>query len=261
MVLYPLHCETPSDGPWIDAWEAVFERQRARANEFLLVEQPAHARISGQIALAMTAPGLLPSLSTTVIQGIELHDEGWASFDRRMVEQIGAPGQRPLSFLECGVTDFLTAWSGSIRAAEAVAPIAGYIVSGHFRRLAQHRLNFVHDSAEDRQSLESFVASESHRQARLLASDGRDEAEALRLVTVLQFCDLLSLYLCSGSTRKSIFSQALFDNLDERITIRAVSATEFVLRPTPFTEPLLLRVGAKAHPRTVPGRILEWTLS
>ena len=39
---------------------------------------------------------------------------------------------RPLSFLEIKAGDFLRAWLGSIDCAEAVAPIAALIVSGHF---------------------------------------------------------------------------------------------------------------------------------
>ena len=44
---------------------------------------------------------------------------------------------RPLSFLDIKAGDFLRAWRGSIDSAEAVAPIAALIVSGHFCRIGK----------------------------------------------------------------------------------------------------------------------------
>ncbi len=256
MVLYPLDAPEQSAAGAIEAWQAVSERQLAPASRFLLIQQPHHARISGEVALAMTASGV-PVLTSDVVRAIELHDQGWAKADKERV----ASKQRPASFLHAAPGDFLTAWTESIRTATAICPISGFIVSSHFRQLAEFGLKVYAGEAEITTFLQEFIAREQVNEERLLAADGRNPLEAERLVRILQFCDLLSLYLCSGATRPAVFPQAVFDNSDARIAIRQNGDHGFVLTPSPFSETVRLRTQASGYPEDQADRILEWMLS
>lgn len=199
MVLRPL--ASPEHPPaCVPVWDAILPTQKASAPEYWLITQPDHAALSGAIAAAL-GPPLLPKLGSDVVQGIALHDDGWAPFDA----QIRIANGKPLSFLDFAPSDFLRAWRGSIERAEKVAPIAGAMVSGHFWRLGKNRLEWGVDGADGRWLLLDFLESEQARQQRLLGGYSREEFEFL--TDVLQFCDVLSLYLCCGAPQDVEFPQ------------------------------------------------------
>src|SRR5690348_2976247 len=118
------------------------------------------------------------------------------------------------------------------------------MVSGHFRRLAEHRLNSVADSLEDTARIHAFADNEAREDAARLSRQSRSCSEVEQLVDLLQFCDLLSLYLCCGSRAQVRFPQA-------------VGARPIVLRrdgelcrldPSPFREIVSLGVPARREP-------------
>ena len=136
-----------------------------------------------------------------MVEGIAAHDDGWTPFDAQPKVVNG----RPLSFLEFLPRDFIVAWNGSIENAEKVAPIAGAIVSRHFWRLGRARADGKVDGPEGHRLLVQFLEAEERRQGRLLGSRPRQEFEFL--TDVLQFCDVLSLYLCCGAEQDVEFPQ------------------------------------------------------
>ena len=109
--------------------------------------------------------------------------------------------------METIVPEFLAAWKESIDTALSVSAAGGYMVSAHFLRLAEHRFKAADDSQPDRQRLESFLAGEQQRQKKLAAKQKRSVEELERLTDVLQFCDLLSLYVCCGATESVVFPE------------------------------------------------------
>ena len=210
-------------------WDAILPTQKGKASEYWLITQPDHAGLSGDIAAAL-GPPLLPRLSPEVVQGIAHHDDGWAVFDARITLTDG----RPFSFLDFLPKDFLRAWAASIERAERIAPIAGATVSGHFCRLAKYRLDWGVDGAQDRRLLLDFLESEHRRQQRLLGGRSREEFEFV--TDVLQFCDVLSLYLCCGAMQDVEFSQR-FGSKPIRLRREAARDQAAVCRfePSPFT--------------------------
>ncbi len=242
----------------VPVWDAILPTQKTSAPEYWLITQPDHAALSGAIAAAL-GPPLLPHLSSEVVQGITLHDEGWAPFDA----QVALTDGRPLSFLDFLPKDFLRAWNGSIERAERIAPIAGAMVSGHFWRLAKNRLEWGIDGADDRGLLLDFLESEQARQQELLGGYSREEFEFL--TDVLQFCDVLSLYLCCGAVQDVEFSQR-FGTKPIRLQREATRDQAAVCRfePTPFTgggvdlAVLARRYPADREPSTVTLPFLLW---
>ena len=204
MVLRPLDLAEMSTTR-APAWEAVARTQKQPAHAWWLIAQPDHADLAGDLAERIRWQHF-PALDAEVLEAIRLHDEGWTEFDLAPSTR----GARPLSFLDMGPGDFLKAWEGSIMRAEESSAVGGLLVGTHFRRLGEFRLQSALDSAPDRMLVEKFLLEESKRESRLMAAQPRGPEEIRGLVDALQFCDLLSLYLCCGSREEVEFPQ-MFD--------------------------------------------------
>jgi hypothetical protein len=257
MILWPDAQPVHPDNGFVPVWEAVARSEKTRSPKYLLVRQPDHARVSGEIAQQLAIAGA-PPMDDTIARGISLHDEGWKPFDDGRERLKGTPANysstnvaldnagRPLSFLEIKPDDFLRAWRGSIDAAEAVAPMAGLIVSEHFRRLGKFGISMAAYSDDDARSVHEFLSAEQQRHRRLLRLQSRTEKEVQYWTDVLQFCDLLSLYLCCGSEESVEFPQRIELN-EETIRLQLRDGV-FVLTPALLAKELELSVEAYPYP-------------
>lgn len=226
MVLHPLDEGDASAGlseprHAIPAWQAVEKTQKQSSKEWVLISQVDHAQLAGDLAARLQS-ALFPQLSSDVLKAIALHDAGWATFDdcgngdaSEYHPKINDNG-RPLSFLDVKPAEFIIAWTGSIVEAQRVSNAAGYLVSRHFSRLAEGRLTSRIDDEEDTSRLRQFLHQERERQKRISTSSRLSVAELETLTDVLQFCDLLSLYLCCGSNQPVEFPQA-FDGIHVKV--------------------------------------------
>jgi hypothetical protein len=223
---------------FVSGWEAVFQAQKAPASSWLLVAQPDHAALAGDLAQRIRS-SYFPRLDDEMLQAIALHDEGWNEFDTTAMVRDG----RPLSFLDLGPADFLKAWRGSIECAERAGPVAGLMVSGHFFRLGDVHLQSHGNSRE----VSEFVRQERGRQQRLMALQTHSAEEISILVDVLQFCDLLSLYFCCGSCDSVEFPQKFRGH-----SIRLQRKRELCrMEPALFGEGTSLGVVARKYPEEV----------
>jgi hypothetical protein len=80
-------------------------------------------------------------------------------------------------------------------------------VSRHFCRLAENLLASAGSNKEGRQRLESFLSHEGRRQKKLATQESPGPEELELFTDLLQFCDLLSLYICSGAQENVIFPE------------------------------------------------------
>lgn len=208
MVLRPLDVPEGSLPAPMPAWAAVAERQKRAANSYWLISQPDHAGLSGDLASNFISP-LFPRIEPLVARAIGVHDAGWSMFESEAVPSepplLNGEG-KPLAFIEFSADQFLRAWTGSIERAEAVCAAGGTIVSHHFCELGQFRLKSGIGPAEG-ELIRQFIARERARQERLLPACRYSGEELQGLLEVLQFCDLLSLYLCSGAQAEVEFPQ------------------------------------------------------
>ena len=199
MVLRPT-AVPPSVHATVAAWDAVLPTQQQPCHACWLITQPDHASLAGDIAARLQGPWF-PAMDEPVLRGISLHDQGWAAFDQRAL----VASNTPRSFVDESPATFVEAWTGSIEDCAAVAPIAGMIASKHFCRLASLRCDHVRDDDADRRRISGFVAAEEARQKELSGMCSGYDVEGL--TDVLQFCDVLSLYLCCGSVADVAFPQ------------------------------------------------------
>ncbi len=206
MILSPLAPTAPG-GKLLSAWDVISEIQKRDYETCWMITQPSHAALAADIAAKLSGPRV-PRLDAPLIRAIALHDAGWGMPDAQAVQASRAGrGFKPKSFLHMAVSDFLAAWTQSIEIAQPVSPAGGYMVSRHFWRLAEHRLQSAADGEKDRKKLQEFLSAESQRQKKLAGKQEHSAEDLEALTDLLQFCDLLSLYLCCGAQENVEFPE------------------------------------------------------
>ena len=233
MVIFPItEQRTPSES--VSVWSAVEERQKQNAAAYWLVTQPSHAALAGDLAAALRDE-LFGHIDDIVARCIALHDAGWSMDDAGQIQRLRADSnQKPLGFIDATVDHSLHAWTASIEAAEKFAPVGGYLVSRHFERISNR------ESARDHSRLEAFRKREKVRQEKLRKSIDLEQPALEKLLDALQFCDVLSLYLCCGSQRP-----VTFDKPKLRITR---NGEEYRIEHSPFRDHCQFSFAALRHP-------------
>jgi hypothetical protein len=164
-------------------WAKVDAAQRRTNSPCLLVPQPAHAVLAGELAAALTCFG---ELTPEIKRAIQMHDTGWASSDAEQIQRLrSGQGSKavPMSFVAISPAEAEEAWIASIDTVETFSKTGAAVVSRHFSLIGRH------DPAHRR-----FLQAEKSRQQRL----GGDPEDLERWTAALGFCDLVSLYLISG---------------------------------------------------------------
>ncbi len=178
------------------AWEQVEAAQRRVCLPCLLIPQPAHAVLAGELAAGLTGFGELPP---EIQRAIQMHDTGWASSDAQQIQSLRSGPQAstalPVSFIATSPQEAEEAWTASIKTVEAFSSAGALVISRHFSLIAQH------DQAHQR-----FFQAEKSRQRRLQGA--ASDADIERWSAALGFCDLVSLFLLSGLSREVEFPLA-----------------------------------------------------
>ena len=253
MVVRPVDPAPATGKEFLAAWPVIQGIQKQKYESCWLITQPSHAALAGALA-AVLSGSQIPKPDAKLVQAIALHDAGWGMPDAQIIQMSRADRRyRPSSFLETSVPEFLSAWSKSISAGQAVSPAGGYVVSRHFFRLAQNMVASGGSNQEERDKLESFLGNEERRQKKLalLQPLGRQDLE--RFTDILQFCDLLSLYMCCGAQENVIFPEYFGAKL------RITNQPEGLVLDPPWISPGKFSFAALLHPLTkeVQGREIE----
>jgi uncharacterized protein DUF3891 len=214
MILRPLE-PPPASSELLPAWNVVEQVQRQPYEACWMITQPSHAVLAGDFAARMNCPQA-PRLDATLLRAIALHDAGWGVPDAQAIMRSRSVRRGcPRSFIECTVPEFLEAWEKSIEVAASTGPAGGYMVSRHFVRIAEQSAAQL--SEPDRTHAAAFLKNESTRQRRLAAKQDCSRDDLERLTDVLQFCDLLSLYVCSGARDSAVFPE--YFGVKVRVTV------------------------------------------
>ena len=253
MILRSLETAPPASSEFIPAWPVVERSQRQVHDGCWLITQPSHAALAGEFAAKMN--GLqLPQLDAAVVRAIAMHDAGWGAPDAQAIMQSRSDRQGcPKSFIACSVKDFVAAWEKSIEMAEAASsPAGGYMVSRHFARIAEQNAQLLPEA--DRQIAAAFLEQEAVRRKQLAAQQDRSIETLEQLTDVLQFCDLLSLYVCCGA-RDNVEFPAYF-GVKVRLTTQD---NGYKLEPAVIEPGATFQVAALRHPasKEVSGREIE----
>jgi hypothetical protein len=247
MILRAIHDLAPvNSAAVVPAWESV-DREQQRltgAKECWMIPQPAHSALAGEMA-AQLDPKVFPNLSAEVVRAIAMHDAGWGRPDAEAIQDSRGKGaSRPaLSFLTTAPDVILRAWVESIVATEKLSAIGGYMVSRHFQAIGKVQLPI----AKDPKAVERFIAKEDDRQRTLMRKISLKEPDLNRVVEALQFCDLLSLYLCANPPEPVVeFPQQVKGTKMRLWRERQIC----VMEPSPFKQESSFAVSAIRHPKT-----------
>src|SRR5919108_2887062 len=138
----------------------------------LIIGQPAHAWVSGQLARAWGNEAFpAPSPREPVCLAAEQHDVGWADAD--LAPALGPEG-RPRSFLEQPRPAHVAIWRGAARRMLAQSRYAALLVSLHGTSLYS-RVDALAEPAEVQAAILEYLAAEHELQAGLSA--GLDPGE------------------------------------------------------------------------------------
>lgn len=213
MILRPVLAEnfTTSSGATNlkPAWAVVARLQSVAVTEYLLISQPDHAQLSGELSALFRAP-FLPETDESISKIIAVHDNGWTRipFERDLKGEppVTSTG-RPKYFTQVSAEEAVAAWIGSVAAGGEISPLGRYMISAHFSRIGRVRLQMAIDTPDDVQRLRNFVETEEQWQTEHETGIGIAREQLSIYVNLLQFCDLLSLYLCCGATEAAEFPQ------------------------------------------------------
>ncbi|HET6842087.1 MAG TPA: DUF3891 family protein [Candidatus Angelobacter sp.] len=249
MILRPLTPVAPSGQEFAPAWPVVQRTQKQKYQQCWLITQPSHAALAGELAAQVTAPNL-PAPDAGMIRAIALHDAGWGVPDAQAIMFSRSVAQTaPDSFASVPAHVFLDAWEKSIDIAQSVSPAGGYIVSRHFCRIGGHYTE-SHNAENgmekrDRQQLSNFLDQEAKRQKKLAAAQTLSHQELEQFTDLLQFCDLLSLYMCCGAQE----SVALPEYFGTAVRV-TVEESGYRLGPPLIAAGAEFSVAALRHPAT-----------
>ncbi|MBI3762715.1 MAG: DUF3891 family protein [Chloroflexi bacterium] len=122
----------------------------------LIITQPAHAWLSGQIAERWgNANFPTPEPREALLLAAYCHDVGWAEWEA--MPRVRSDG-RPPNFTEMEVDDQLANWRRGIRIANSFNSYAAMLVALHATALLRGRLAAASDPAETRNHIEMFLA-------------------------------------------------------------------------------------------------------
>jgi hypothetical protein len=243
MILRSLEPAPATSDEFLPAWRVVEQSQQHPLDRYWMITQPSHAALAGELAAKLTGVDL-PNLDGPLIHAIALHDAGWGMPDAQAIMQSRSVSQSPpKSFIACGVGEFVKAWEKSIDIAASVSAAGGYIVSRHFERIAN--VSAARVPAGNRQTVDGFLQSEAARQKQLAAKQQCTPKELESLTDVLQFCDLLSLYVCCGARQNVEFPE--YFGIKARLT---VGEERYSLDPILIEPGTKFSVAALLHPAT-----------
>ena len=157
---------------------------RSDGDDTLVIGQPAHAWVSGQLARAW-APA--PEPWEEVCLAAEQHDAGMAEWDR--TPKLNPETGLPRSFMELELDDHLEVWWRAAPLVLQQSRYAALLVSMHGTALYERRK--VHN-----EQTRAFLAGQRELQQRLIS--GYDEEQVRRNQRLIWTWDSLSLGLLLG---------------------------------------------------------------
>ena len=233
----------------------------------LVIGQPAHAWVSGQLARAWGNAAIPPPAPREpVCLAAEQHDVGWQDAD---LEPLRGEGGRPLSFVEYPRPEHVAIWRGAARRLLAQSRYAALLVSLHGTALYGRFVDADAYPPEVAALIRAYLRDQRALQEELAA--GLDPAEVARNQRLIAALDALSLALCHGrgATLEGVPGAGGPVTVrvqpggpdaaarDDRAVPPGTATTAFTLAPWPFAA-ASLAVGCEARRLGPAGELGDW---
>ncbi|MCO5176575.1 MAG: DUF3891 family protein [Thermomicrobiales bacterium] len=210
---------------------------------WIAITQPAHARLSAQIAAAWDAEWAAPVTPRDgVVAGTLLHDIGWLDWESSPT--LNPETGLPHTFLQLSVTVHIGMWRTAAQRALAFGRYPALLTSMHGTRLYGSRdLSSLPEG--DAALIREFLADEAARQGALIDSLRAEPStaasvEAEQLAVNSQYValwDAMSLAICGGIRDERSFNQVPSDGEASSIRVLPENGRERLrLDPWPFRD-------------------------
>jgi hypothetical protein len=228
---------------------------------YVAVSQPAHAWVSGQLAIAWGNDRFGQVEPRDEVRlAAEQHDIGWLNWEAN--PDLNPQTGKPRTFMELPTLQHVAVWETAGPDALVYGPYVALLVSMHGTNLYQ-RHDFNRDSDEEATAARRFIANGAEFENRMLRLLDRDQyhsrfnepAMIARNSRLIAVWDAMSLMLCGGFPATREVTNVPAKDASTTIKLIPVNATpgSIVVDPWPFAgESLLL---------TVTGRWLSDTFS
>ena len=169
----------------------------------ILISQPAHAWVSGQIGAAW-ADAFEPHAE--ILLATEQHDVGWNDWEQRT--SFNTTTGLPHAFLEMGTADHLAIWTNAGQRIEPMSALAALLVSRHGTGLYERFHTFEQVKREPQ--VKAYLEREKATQRRLIERlrHGRGWGDLLsdealeRATRLIAAWDWLSLIVCMNESER-----------------------------------------------------------
>ena len=221
---------------------------RPHDDGWLLIAQPAHAWMAGDLAAAWgNADFVSPTPFEAVVMATRLHDIGWLAWDAN--PRLGEDGQ-PVNFLNTNLQETVPVWQRAVQGVRLINPFAALLISMHATTIYGRRLERGADPPNERAQVQEALREHERLQAHLQADLSkhpvyREMLTPQRLALTyrwLRTCDLLSLAVLSGTMPQEGEIKSVPELADLQFTtLRYRQHDPFTLevRPWPFGRPEL----------------------
>lgn len=228
--------------------------RRPEAGCRLLVPQPAHALLSGQMLAAWGAPGFaLPDPAPAVILAAGQHDLAW--LDWEAAPSLNPETGLPHSFTELGAAVHAPMWAQGVERARAAWGLwPALLISLHGTRIYTEYLQPERLAPADRAAINEHAARQAALQADWTAKLGAAPEQVARNSALVAVTDALSLALCFAAPDKA--GEAPMEDGSRRpMRLARQEEARWSLDPWPFREErLVLRAEAIRLPEAT-----RWT--
>lgn len=228
--------------------------RRDAGDVWLLIPQPSHARLAGELAARWSQGAVFPR--EAVVYGTAHHDDGWIEWER--APRADPATGEPVDFLHLRAEEHLAIWRRGPALVAARDPYAGILVSRHGSALTAMALERDGRTADERAAFEAYLGEQAAFRARLardLAASAPGLRPALagevleRNVALLQVLDFLSLVLCMGAAGARTLASP--GTAQVRLFLRPAGEGRVALAPWPFEgDEVRARVEARRLPKT-----------
>lgn len=194
--------------------------RRPYQDGYLLITQPAHAWLSGQLAQHWGYDETsCPHPYQSVVIGTTMHDSAWLEKDNQPI--LNADNQ-PLNFIEPELDTVEGMYGRCVSNAMQIDPYAGVLVNRHVQTIYHSRKTHKRDPIERLQPLlDELKTQENDAIAQMkthpLYQQYIDEPILNHNYRILRTCDLLSLFVCGAFPARTIsdvpfrYGQAFID--------------------------------------------------
>ena len=228
---------------------------RWEGERLIVVSQPAHAWISGQLASAWGNPSIdVPAPSADVVLAAYLHDIAWLDWESNPT--FNSSTGLPYAFNEIPTKEHLGIWSGAHAMTRQYGDLPSLLVSMHGTYLYRRFHDFDGDSDEDAAMARSFLAREEKRQRETMSRIERTsdaDSQSLEIQrSLVSTWDAMSLAIIHGKSEPTSFETASGSGESASVEFIPDASCDdrYLVSPWPFR---MNQVELRCHGRQING--------